>query len=281
MATEITTLDKVKTRLGITNSSKDDALTLIVDAVNERIPLICGRNFTYTFYSEDVNTQGTNIASVSNYPVSQMYYTGAGKTQAITITYEGSNLGSVDVIMDMGLSGVGKYKVVLMDGISNTESINISLSDTMADLASAIDALPSWSAFAQSDVDIYPALALIAGTYQTMKQSTNQIFLYAPLLAVRAKTLQTARGEYTLNSSGCSNPLKMIYQGGYEQIPADLCETATDIAVNVYRESKRDQGLQSERIGNYSWTAKTGNYLTEVLPAYYSQLSNYKNPILA
>ena len=35
MATEITTLDKVKTRLGITNSSKDDALTLIVDAVND------------------------------------------------------------------------------------------------------------------------------------------------------------------------------------------------------------------------------------------------------
>lgn len=48
--------------------------------------------------------------------------------------------------------------------------------------------------------------------------------------------------------------VKVVYTGGYADIPADLIHAAHELGAMWYRESTKNTALQSETIGSYSYT---------------------------
>jgi hypothetical protein len=46
------------------------------------------------------------------------------------------------------------------------------------------------------------------------------------------------------------------YTGGYSTIPADVEAACLQLVQWMYKQTRRDPGLSSERLGDYQWTAK-------------------------
>lgn len=282
-ATELTTVDKVKIRARIPASitTFDESLTLIVNAVNARIAEVCSRNFTSQIYAETRYGNGNTDVTVRNGPVENIYYAASGKTSVIKIKFLGTtNLGSIDVVMDMGGDSAGSYNIKITEGFNVTD-IEIDETKTVADIVADIDALTNWEAALEGDAGVHPSLALQPNFYSNMKlDEEGQILMATAALGLRP--FRGVNGEYDSSRAiGGNELITVIYKGGYATIPDNLVDAATQIALNTYNQSKTDQTLKGETIGNYSWTSAVSDFISEQLPAWYSTLNNFKNPALA
>lgn len=282
-ATELTTIAKVKTRAGIPSSVNtfDSSLALIVPAVNARIAEVCSRNFTSQVYAETRYGNGNKDVTLRNGPISNIYYAATGRSGVIDIKFIGTtNLGSINVLMDMGGDTDGQYKIQITEGFSVTD-IDLDETKTIADVVAEIDALVNWEATLMGDVGVYPSLAILPNFYPNLRQDEkSQISM--PIATLGLQPLRTVEGEYDSNRAiGKSDLITVIYKGGYDTIPDNLVDAATQIALNTFNQSQTDQTLKGETIGNYSWTSAVSDFISEQLPAWYSVLNNFKNPVLA
>lgn len=72
------------------------------------------------------------------------------------------------------------------------------------------------------------------------------------LARIRFKLSTT--GDYTYFPSGFQN-VKIVSKCGYETIPEDVQEACVGLVTWMLSSVDRDQSLQGERLGDYSWTA--------------------------
>ena len=283
MAAEITTIDDVKIRGGIALSvtTWDATLALIVPAVNARIAEVCSRNFTYQKYSETRNGNNNNNVTLRNGPIETIFYSATGKASAIQVKFVGAaNLGSIDIVMDMSEDSDGIYKVKIIEGTDITEFV-IDDSTTINSLVASIDGLVNWEATVESDVGLYPALAIMPRFYPQMEADEIVQILMATS-SIGLQPIQRVDAEYDASRPiSRSEDITVIYQGGYAEMPSNLVDAATQIALNTFDMSQTDQTLAGESIGNYSWNSAIGNFINEQLPAWYSTLNNFKNPAVA
>jgi hypothetical protein len=279
MCYPITNVATVKARAQIPENvtTFDDMLTVVVNAVNARIPEVCSRNFTYQIYAETRNGYDNNQISLRNGPVETVFYAGGVGSAPITVTYNGTALGVIEVEMDDGGCSLASYKVKLIEGLSVTELL-IEESDTIADIVNKINSEANWGCeLIDSTYAGYTAYTLTPRVYAGV-ESGDEVNLFMANRPFRITPLQDANGEYNADSSLSSKGLyTVIYQGGYQTIPANLADAAAQLALNTFRQAQNDQTLKGEKIGNYSWTAAVGEYLSEQLPAWYSTLNNFKN----
>jgi len=74
--------------------------------------------------------------------------------------------------------------------------------------------------------------------------------------------------------SGVNN-IFVTWLAGYDTIPSALSLIAKQAIGDVWRRSTRDGGLQSERLGDYSWTAAVFGPNTDALARLTRELSPY------
>jgi hypothetical protein len=46
----------------------------------------------------------------------------------------------------------------------------------------------------------------------------------------------------------------VAYNGGYDTVPYDIEQVCLEAAAQMYRDRKRDRGVQSESLGDYSYS---------------------------
>ena len=131
------------------------------------------------------------------------------------------------------------------------------LSFKLSDVTAAIEALPNWTAVsADTDFDSCPAKSLSRRSYQLKGTSDTQIRLSAAVHPI--SLLNRADGLYALSRTvGSGTPVIIIYNGGYaaDDFPPALVDTATKMSAELFQSTQREQGLDSEKIGDYSWKA--------------------------
>ena len=279
---ELTDLTAVKERLGIAASDTDfdTILNLIISATTERIYKYCNRNFTkQTYVYTDTGTYD-DIVILRNKPINNIFFVGSGASGVIDVTYDGSAIGSMEVIID---DYEQIFELRLVESTAVTQTVDLTAVKTIADVISEVNAFANWSAVSvQSKYDSYPARALLPHNYSTLESSDNtETYLYGAInpMGMTANSVNRSAGIYKTSMVipvGC--PYVVIYDGGYATIPDDLKDAATQISANVFQMSEEDPNLSSEKIGDYSWARAAGSFLSEILPGWYTFLASYKNP---
>jgi len=68
----ITTLDKTKSYLGISTTSYDDLLTLLIQSCQDYVENSCNRKFEQATYTDEEHNGGTNEIQARNYPIENL-----------------------------------------------------------------------------------------------------------------------------------------------------------------------------------------------------------------
>jgi hypothetical protein len=275
---DLTTTEKVKAYLGITNTTYDTILDTIVTQVSCEMEIYCNRQFELDVYIEQGIGNGEDVIRLPNTPIDSVLYAAYGTSSALTVTYDGAATGNVDVQPEM---------VRLTEGLVTTD-ITVSESDTIADVATAINAESNWTATAGGVIDEYPGFALLQQRYGIL---TNDQSVSLTAVTGQFRMVKESDGRYRVPQMGRSvygaasdvystspdshdaaipgtntsvlpyQPLvdgpvwMVIYRGGYEagDIPDGLEQLATEIAANTFRGIQKDTTLNSEKIGDYSY----------------------------
>lgn len=252
MACELTTLSTVKGILGITGSSQDTVLQAMIDAVSLAISNHCDTDFCNDTYVERVTYSDayTELRNTIQYLVAAK----CCSASAIRITPP-SALSRVSVTGD---------KMILIDLGGNTE-IDISVTATLSSIVTQIVAASGWSAELLVDDDY--AKFLYLGNWSVNNDEDIDI-----PYASSEVSLSNVTGRVLQSSATCSDGI-IIYQGGYLEIPADLAQVANKSVVSMYDNRKKQAGLKSEKVGDYSYTL--ADDASNAITAYSDVLSHY------
>ncbi len=281
MAAQLTDLTAVKQRLNINAAitTWDVELQLIIDATDERICEYCNRNFTFQEYTQSEFGYGSSEILLSNWPISNILFAATGRTGVMTVDFAGTSLGSIEVEINDNDS---TYEIRFTEDMVVTGIVTLALTGNISDVATAITALPNWTATVQQDTGTYPARSVLPNFYSNIEQN-DQICIFAPTGFLNLAAIQRSKGEYNADRTiGTAEQFTIIYKGGYETIPDALKDAATQISADTFKYGKTaSSGLSSEKIGNYAWTAGVKSFIAEILPSWYSVLTNFKNPSMA
>jgi hypothetical protein len=256
----LTTLAKLQAYLGIPVSTDEALLEDAIDAASATIENVLGRKIMSREYWEwkDVNGR-TKDLSVSNPPITRIECVAVGSQTAITVNgAPGAN--------DIGLSiHVQEDKVYLCrldsSGQKHQTSLSFGSNKTIAAMATAINATTGYTATNQFNGPVQ--LLHPTGGFNVFQTT-------AYLTAAWDVTLDTRIGytggmvslisdswpsDHWMQSfeQGRRNVL-LHYVGGYETIPYDIEQVCLEAAGQMYRDRKRDRGVQSESLGDYSYS---------------------------
>jgi len=104
----------------------------------------------------------------------------------------------------------------------------------------------------------YPVTALtsVSTAYQTGSSTVTA------LVANQDYWLENAAAGTVGFPGPVTGWLKIVYTAGYSAIPDDLAQIATEVAASIYASARVNPALQSEQIGDYSYTVADGDALT-------------------
>jgi hypothetical protein len=274
----LTSLATIKSLLGISVSTYDVALQMLIDGVCEEVQRYCARQFEDADFIFKTTLDNCNEVVLDNHPVNAIYYAGTGKSIALDLTYSTGNAqASVSTIGDEGT-------LSLIAALTKTD-LTLSFSDTLQDVATAIGLVAGWTATVTTGYENYPANCLLDQACET--EETGTFVLYAAMSPHRL-----SRGEvdgiYTLSGAPCDEffrdndggwcsvrNLVCLYNGGYATIPAGLTLIVNQICCDAWRNFNQNAAMKSETIGDYSYDKDAAQIASAIGP-YLSALDLYR-----
>jgi hypothetical protein len=275
----LTSLATIKALLGISVSTYDVALQMLIDGVCEEVQRYCARQFEDADFIFKTTLDNCNEVVLDNHPVNSIYYAGTGKATALELTYSTGNAqASVSTIGDEGT-------LSLIAALTKTD-LTLSFSDTLQDVATAIGLVAGWTATVTTGYENYPANCLLDQACET--EETGTFVLYAATSPHRL-----SRGEvdgiYTLSGNAlneffCNTDdqrpgvrnFVCLYNGGYATIPAGLTLIVNQICCDAWRNFNQNAAMKSETIGDYSYTKFDAAQIASAIGPYLSALDLYR-----
>ena len=257
----LTTTANFKTFAGIT-STDDDALigSLITRATSAR-EAFCGRTLTSKTYRDRYSGDGTNELILDQYPVTEIQMLSIGYVNVLRINNNTSDAYNAYIFVEDSTLTAPTMDLVLQGGTSaGTNTINLATGNgggehTISTLNTAINALGSgWSSTSLlSEFDSWSAIELKPlGGLQCFDNS--YAYLECPNEPEADYNYDRGRGTVYLKSKfhrGTDN-ITIRYTAGYTVTPADLEQICIDYVNIIYRSSKKDILLKSEKLGDHT-----------------------------
>lgn len=261
----LTTLANVKLYLGITDSSKDTLLTEIITNVSDMIETALGRDFDRDTYSFNAYGTDDNIVTLPNLPINAILYAAYGDGDVITVEYTGSYVATIQV---------KDAEVIVTVNLVQT-SVPMTDSDTLQDVATAISAIADFTATVCEGYENYPAKALWNQAISPFELNES-IYLKAPTSYIKLNADEADGVFFADVCLGRKTQYKVIYDGGYTSVPGGLEQIAKMMIMDAYRMLALDGNLQSEKIGDYSYTMAK---VSDLFQRYSSQLNHYRRAV--
>lgn len=289
MAVNLTTLKRVKDFMGLdqSQSDKDALLEWIIDSVSQQIAEYCGRTLAETTHKVWLDGSGSRYQRLPEYPLKRVYGVSLNTTDVGTIQYTGSGsiasayLSSSNLnLMHVSSSGVdtesnitlaGKTVGELSTAINNVTGWSFSTASNASGLAATqIRPFSSGDVVSPSDYDMETADDYDAARISSETDSTIELERGACFPCGMSNVFVWYKAGYTL-------PTEADYTSG--DVPEGLEMVCVKIVKDVFDASKVDQGLKSEKIGDYSYTLGGGGDgkapATEAIARYDKELWPY------
>ena len=227
----LTTVARIEVYLGLELSSTQTVeMELIIASTQQMMESYCNRSFDQADYYHQRLGTGDREIVINNTPITSIKWAGAGMDEMLSITYSGTKAASIEI-----------------------EDQELRLSENLT--TTTIDLLTGWSATAVTAYGSYPAL-ILNPIVKCPVDSTTNFGVGISGSASQLKLFREREGLYVADSPvGNGYPYTVIYEGGYETIPASLAQLATEMCAAVWRIYVLHGGgvLQSEKIGDYNY----------------------------
>ncbi len=275
----LTSLENVKSYLGITSTDNDSEITRLINAVTYRIETYCSRRFKTRSYTLERYT--CKDIYVDNWPIISVERVAVGTKNSLTITNTDSGAYSATCSITRSADPLpaNTHIKLSVNGGSNGGDTSIAFADyaTLTLLAAQINDQDNWTATVVADMGIWASDELIQiGSSECLNQ---EIGLEVPDRREDDYLLDEQSGLISLNSyqqyyyphhgsydldigyTGGHKHRSIVYvdyTGGFATIPADLEQIAIEIVGTVFKKRKLNENVKSEKIGDYEYTLGGG-----------------------
>lgn len=236
----LVTLAEIKRHLNITSSDFDDLLTQLINSVSDLFERITGRTLVATDHVQ-IHQCPQDGVLLDNFPVQHIMAVRQGAGDGMRVQYTGSDIRATVTVTDDKL----RIQSLSAAGTTTSNEWTFAAEPTISTLVTAIDAVTDWTATLKND-DAANTLWRVAGH----DAKTNEVRLeYADDPCDFRYDM--AAGLLRTNVWG---PILIEYRAGFETIPWDLRTAAADVVATMFHRAVRGVGLQSESLGDYSYT---------------------------
>jgi len=268
----LTTLAAVKEYLNITEAAYDDVLTTLVTEVSALIELLCDRKFDETTYRRWLNGAGIQYQLLPEYPIIRLDMAAIGRKDAATVSFDMANTTHASVQVDDTNTTL---RSITAGAVTVTQLAHADYA-TLTLLEAAVELVAGWSMTVQSGYTQYPTADMAPSGGQNAYGGSA--YLYVPYNVCDDAQIYRANAGMIYRPNGWPSGVNNIFVtwlAGYDTIPSALSLIAKQAIGDVWRRSTRDGGLQSERLGDYSWTAAVFGPNTDALARLTRELSPY------
>lgn len=251
MASDLTTLAKLRTYLGTASLAwSDTQLTNAVNAANYAIEQYCDTVFAAANYAEWIDGTNQEYLVLEHVPLIRVNRVATDYQDCLGITNTSAGLISAHV----SVAG-GSINLVVVGGANEgSDQLTLSTYTTMALLKTAIEALSKgWSCTIQNEEQ---PKSLRPVSYDAITTSGEYVYLQGADDGIDFTISESSTGIlWRGHGWPCgTRSVYADYRAGYETIPAPLETAANSVAADIVRSARRDGALQSETLGDYSWT---------------------------
>ena len=265
----LTTLAGLKAHLGITVSTYDTILEQYIDHATAKIERWIGRQILVRNYFEWYGGNDVRSVRVKQYPINNVVgvYTGLAAALTIASTVSSDIRLTVSINTDpLGTVSNGTLApgVTLTRttsaGTTTTNTLTFSTYPDTTSLVAAINAITGYSATVSTAMrcaqlhpraggDIKMATVLLTG----VNVSSEFVYdSYLGIVTIRQDAFPMASHNARYPSALQSTLIE--YSAGYTTVPDDIHQACMVIAGTMYLSRKSDSSLQSESLGDYSYS---------------------------
>ena len=259
----LTSLANLKSWMGITASTDDAVLEAAIDRATARIETYLGRNIKERSYSEWRNGAGVDAIQLRQWPVSQVSGVWTGAYAALVVSSNPSSgyiRASISVNQETGTPSLLLTRTA-NDGTTTTDVETFANRPTTADLQIAINNTPPFQCTLGKNirsVQLRPRAAgdVVLSTVTLFAADTASEYTYDYDIG-RLMIDQSWWAYWPLERGIMPDAVKSVlveYTAGYATVPDDIEQACIEVAAMMYRDRRRDAGLASESLGDYSYT---------------------------
>lgn len=255
---QLTRLDWVKTHMGITGSDSDTILAQLIPQVSQAIARVCHREFETATRRRWTACTADQVLFLPEFPVTKVLCAGVGLARCMTIEYSDDSLlhATATVLTD-------QVELQWTDGsgVLQETTLDFATYATLSALATQINTLANWTAEVTSGYESYPTTWLFPDQTQSCV-TPKQAELKLPGELVSAWLDPNFDAGLRRQGGLWSGMAFVYYEAGYTlpeepatdgNLPADLVLVANELVKDVYDETTTSAGLESEKIGDYSY----------------------------
>lgn len=265
----LTTLAQLKAHLGITVSTYDTILEQYIDHATAKIERWIGRQIKVRNYFEWYGGNDVRSVRVKQYPINNVVGVYTGLAAAITIASTVSsdirltvsiNTDPLGTVANGVLAPCAVLTRTISAGTTTTSTLLFSTYPDTTSLVAAINAITGFSATVTTAMrcaqlhpraggDIKMATVVLTGV------DVSSEFVYDSYLGI--VTIRQDAFPMTHHNARYPSALQSTlieYSAGYTTVPDDIHQACLVIAGTMYLSRKSDTSLQSESLGDYSYS---------------------------
>lgn len=263
----LTTLQRVKDWLGLSTSAQDTTLERLIDAATARIETWCGRQFLARDRVEMLNGDSRTLR-LRHYPVNSIRFVGYGRESALII----ASTDSTDILASVSVGAAAPHtsatKVILTR--TNTDESVVTLEyalatyGTIRELAVQIASDAGWSATNLTDGPTKylhtqgPQDARQGSVTLTWPSQRASRFNVDMALGVLVMPVGYRDREWSDEFDDVEDHFQTVivdYNAGFATVPDDVGQACIELVAAAYRARFRDANVDSETLGDYSYTS--------------------------
>lgn len=164
--------------------------------------------------------------------------------------------------------GTNVTLVHVASGVTTTTPLALAASPTIAQLVTAINAVGSgWTAEAMPNWGSYPTADLVPSA-PTSCLDIDRGYAYLRSWQYEGSPIAFSADEGWVELADMvpngASKLRITYTAGYSTVPLPLQQAVWRLVTKMWDSMGRDTMLQSERLADYSWTAKDHGYAKDM-----------------
>lgn len=245
----LTTAAKCLDYLGL-SADKATIIDRLVDVATAKIERFCNRQFVSRSYTSWLDGSGDIYQFIPNYPIITLSRVCTQTRGAMSVTNDAAETALAYATVSASTTGLS-----LSYGGSASSLLYADYA-TLTLLVAAVDALGnSWDAAVLNDYGALPSSEI--RPFGPRGCQGNDVQLDIPDEPVEDVEYDEQSGRVWTSggfAAGRAN-IFIAYNGGYATIPDDIEQAAIELVGKLYHAATKDRTIQSESLGDYSWTA--------------------------
>jgi hypothetical protein len=244
----LVSLHDLRLYLGITTTTDETLLERCIERATGVCEAYCGRKFKSRDYVEWRDTGGQSRVSLKETPVTFVKFVGVAWDE--TITVGGSNPADAALSVSVTEDAVKLYRMTSA-GTETTTTLSFATYPTTSTMTTAIAATTGFTASLVKNVPTRRLRRTVGADLINETQSLD-----APVDALYEYQVDDQTGILYGPTLRAYRALLVEYTAGYTTMPFDVTQACLMVASRLYKGRTRDEGIQSESLGGYSYTLR-------------------------